>query len=163
MKSYLFIAVFVSSLAAGLAWAVPSPTSATCNISCTVAEVAEWSRNSLPVAIDIDASPSTSLVLYTNGDVKITADNPDTVQLSKDALTVYKLEYNGCGTDQTDGRAVTCSQYDSFLSNDLTVRRIPSDGTVEVILSVKVSSETIHLVDSGRHCATQTLTVCWKS
>jgi len=170
MKTYLLIAVFVSSLAAGLAWAVPSPAGTACNISCTVAEIAEWSNNSLPVAdapapaaIDIDASPSTSLVLYTNGDVKITADNPDTVQLSKDALTVYKLEYNGCGTDQTDGRAVTTSRYDSFLGNDSTVRHIPSDGTIEVILSVKVSAETIHPVDSGRHCATQTLTVCWKS
>jgi len=168
MKTYLLIAVFVSFLPAGLAGAVPSPTGAMCNISCTVAEVAEWSNNSLPVAnlpdsaaIDIDASGGTSLVLYTNGDVKITADNPDTALPSKDALnkplTVYKLEYNGCGTDQADSSTVTCSWYDSFPANDSTARRVSSNGAVEVTLSVN------HPVDSGRHCPTRILTVCWKS
>lgn len=164
MKSYLLIAACVSFLPAGLAWAVPAPASATCNISCTVAEVAEWSNNSLPVAdtpdsaaIDIDASGGTSLMLYTNGDVKITTDNPDTVQLSKDALTVYKLEYDASGTDQIGGRAVTTNRCDSFPANDSTTRCVSSNGAVEVTLSVK------HSVDSGRYCATQTLTVCWKS
>ncbi len=164
MKSYLLIAVFVSFLPAGLAGAASSPASAACNISCTVAEVAEWSNNSLPVAdtpdsvvIDIDASGSTSVVLYTNGDVKITVDSSDTDQLSKDALnkplTVYRLEYDG----QTDGRAVTISRSDSFSANDSTVRRVSSNGAVEVTLSVR------HSIDSGRYCPTQTLTVCWKS
>jgi len=168
MKSYLLIAVFVSSLPAGLAGAAPSPASAACNISCTVAEVAEWSNNSLPVAdapdtvaIDIDTSGGTSLVLYTNGDVKITADNSGTNQLSKDALckpiTVYKPEYNPSGIDKADSSTATCSRYDPFLSNDSTARCVSSNGAVEVTLSVK------HSVDSGRYCATKTLTVCWKS
>lgn len=174
MKSCLLIAVFVLSSAVGSAWAVPSPAVAACNISCTVAEVAEWSNNSLPVAnppdsaaIDIDTSGSTPLVLYTNGDVEITADNPDTAQLSKDAfgklLTDYELEYDGCGTDQTNSSTVICIQYDSFMSRDSTVRHIPSDGNVEITLSVEVPSKTTHPLDSGQYRATQTLTVCWKS
>jgi len=174
MKSYLFIAVFALSLAENLALAQPPPVSATCHITCTVADIVEWSDVSFPAINLIDlttrnsqASGSTSLKLYTNGGVGITADNSDTAQLSKDALyklvTEYKLEYDASGVGQTGGSTVAWSQYDSFLRKDSTVKHISGDGAVEIILSVRASYNSKAPPTPGVYTATQTLTVCWKS
>jgi len=177
MKSCLFItvvAVFFLSLAANLVLAEPPSVSATCNISCTVADIVEWSDTSFP-AINLadltgqnnQVSGSASLVLYTNGDVKITADNSDAAQLSKHdnhkLVTEYKLEYYASGVDETRGGTVAWTNYDSFLSEGAQVKHVSGGGAVEVTLSVRASVETIHPVDSGEYNATQTLTVCWKS
>ncbi len=177
MKSRLFIAavaVFVLSLAPDLLLAKPASVSATCNITCTVADIVEWSETSFP-AIDLadltaknsQVSGSASLTLYTNGDVKITADNSDAAQLSKDVLhkliTEYKLQYDASGLRQTGGSTVAWSDYDSFLSKGSTVKHICGDGAVEVILSVRASRESRRAGDSGEYSAAQTLTVCWKS
>jgi hypothetical protein len=139
-----------------------------CNISCTVVDIAEWSDTS-PPAINLtnptaqnnQVSGKTSLGLYTNGDVKITANNSVSAQLSKDnnhkLATEYKLEYD------TSGTITAWSSYDSFLGNDSTVKHISCDGTIEVTLSVRVSNGSKTLEDSDEYSATQTLTVCWKS
>ena len=177
IRSCLFItvlAVFALCLAADLVLAAPPPVSATCDISCTVAETVEWSEAGFP-AIELtdlttrnrQVSGSASLTLYTNGDVKITADNSDAAQLSKDALhkliTEYKLQYDASGVGETGGSTVAWSDYDSFLSKGSTVKHIYGDGAVEVILSVRASRDTLRPGDSGEYSATQTLTVCWKS
>jgi hypothetical protein len=162
------MAIFAFCAAADLVLAVPPPVSATCDISCTVAEIVEWSQASFP-AIELaelttqnrEASDSASLILYTNGDVKITANNSDEAGLSRGnnhkLVTEYRLE---CGTA---GAATGWSSYDGFLKNGLTVEHISGDGAIEVTLSVRASSDINKTGDSGRYNATQTLTVCWSS
>jgi len=191
MRSYLFtavLAVFILSLAPNLASGQPppaplepfpagsltGPVCATCEISCTVADIVEWSDTDFP-AIELadlttensQVSGNTSLVLYANVDVTITADNSDTAQLSKDALhkllTEYRLEYDATGVAQTGGSTVVWSDHDSFLSKGSTVNHIPCDGAVEVILSVRAACDRNAPPASGDYTATQTLTVCWKS
>lgn len=169
MRSYLFIAVLavsVLSLAPLLASAQPPPVSASCRITCTVADIVEWSDADFPpielpdlTSENSQVSGSAPLALYTNGDVTITADNSDTAQLSKDALhkllTEYRLEY--------DAGTVAWSDYGSFLSKGSTVKHIPGDGAIEVILSVRASYDSKAPPAQGDYTATQTLTVCWKS
>ena len=171
MRTYLSIAVlavFAPSLISNFVLAEPPPVSATCSISCTVADIAEWSENSFPVinlpdltTQNSQVSGSTSLVLYTNGDVKITADNSDAAQLSKDdnhkLITEYMLKYH------TDGTTTVWSNYGSFLNNDSTVKHISGNGATGVTLSARVSNDSRALGDSGGSNATLTLTVCWKS
>jgi len=203
VRSYLFIAVvavFVLSLAPDLLLAKPPSVSATCNITCTVANIVEWSETSFPAiyladlsAENSQVSGSSRLCLYTNGDVKITADNSDTAQLSKDdnhkLVTEYKLEYDASRANETGGSTVEWSEYDRFLNEGSTVTHVSGGGAVEVTLSVRVSNESRDLGSSltpnltlanpsssnaaciisctvanvGECTATQTLTVCWKS
>lgn len=177
MRSYLFtavLAVFILSLAPDLASGQPPPVSATCEISCTVADIVEWSDTDFPPIKLPDLTPensqvsgNTSLVLYANADVTITADNSDAAQLSKDALhrlvTEYSLEYDAAGAGQTGGSTVAWTDYDSFLSKGSTVNHIPGDGAVEVILSVRTAYDRNAPPASGDYSAVQTLTVCWKS
>ncbi|UCF42524.1 MAG: hypothetical protein JSV99_07965 [Planctomycetota bacterium] len=164
----MVMAIFAFSAVADLVSAVTPPVSATCDISCTVAEIVEWSQTSFP-AIELaelttqkrQATASASLVLYTNGDVKITADNSDEAELSKGGnhklVTEYRLECDPAG-------AVTgWSSYDCFLSNGLTVKRTGGDGAVEVTLGVRASKDGRQAAGSGRYGAMQTLTVCWGS
>jgi len=49
-------------------------------------------------------------------------------------LTEYRLEY--------DAGTVAWSDYGSFLSKGSTVKHIPGDGAVEVILSVRASYDS---------------------
>jgi hypothetical protein len=201
MRSYLFIAVLtVSVLSSPLnpTLAKPPSVSTRCNISCTVAEIVEWSDDSFPAInlADLTAqsrqvSGSSSLYLYTNGDVEIIADNSAAAQLSKDnshrLVTEYKLEYDASGLNKTGGGMVDWSGYDSFLSGGSRVIHVPGDGAVEVTLSVRVSNNSGGSGDSltpnlmsanshssnavciisctfeniGKRTATQTLTACW--
>jgi len=174
MRSYLFIAVFVLSFAPDSTSAQPPPASATCNISCTVADTVEWSHADSPAITlpnltteNSQVSGSTSLVLYTNADATITADNSDNAQLSKDALyklvTKYGLEYDAAAVGKTGGSTAAWNDHDSFLSKGSTVNHIPGDRAVEVILSVRASHDSKAHPISGDYTATQTLTVCWKS
>jgi len=156
MRSYLFIAVLVVSVLSSPsnpALAKPSSVSAGCNISCTVAEIVEWSDSSFPSINLADlttqssrVSGSSSLYLYTNTDVEITADNSDAAQLSKDdnhrLVTEYKLEYDAFGLNKTGGSMVDWSGYDSFLSEGSRVTHVSGDGAVEVTLSVRVSNDS---------------------
>jgi hypothetical protein len=153
--------------------AVPPPTTATCKITCTVSEIVEWSQVSFP---DIDLGELTAknkqaageavLTLYTNGDVTIIADNSNSAELSfgpHALLTEYKLRYDGSGINQTGGRPTEWCSFDTFLKGGTDITHIPTDGAVEVILSVKASIKEIRPENSGRYNAIQTLTVCWKS
>lgn len=178
MKISVFITVSAAialSLAPNLALAPPPPAGATCNISCTVADIAEWSDTSSPTinppeltTKNSQVSASPSLVLYTNADVKITANNSASAlpgspygQRSKDdnhkLVTVYKLEYDTADT------ITVWSTYGSLLSNDSAVKHISADAAAELTLSVTVSNNNIAIGDSGEHSATLTLTACWKS
>ena len=182
MKTSLFItvaAVFALSLPQNLVLAAPPPASATCNISCTVADIAEWSDTSSPATNLPDittqnsqVSSDTPLMLYTNGHVKINANYSVSAQLSKDdnhkLVTVYKLEYDTADT------ITVWSSYGSLLSNDSAVKHISGDGAgfpfhgflrngaTEVTLSLRASNDSRALGDSGEYSATLTLTVCWK-
>jgi hypothetical protein len=167
---FLILGVFSTQ---NLLLAGHAPVSATCDISCTVADIVEWSDDSFS-AIDLgnltaenkEVSGSASLVLYTNRDVQIIADNSDATRLSKDGVhnlvTQYKLEYDAAGTGQTGGRTTGWSDYDRFLANGSQVTHVCGDGAVEVILSVKAFKNTARAGESGRYTARQTLTVCWK-
>lgn len=162
------MAVFAFSAVADLVLAVPPPASATCDISCRVADIVEWSDASFP-AIELtklttqksQSSDSASLILYTNGNVKITADNSDEAELFKggnhNLVTEYRLEFD------TAGAVTGWTSHDGFLKNALTVQHISSDGAIEVTLSVRASNSSNKATDSGRYSATQTLTVCWSS
>jgi len=171
VKISVFITVSAAialSLAPNLALAPPPPAGATCNISCTVIDIAEWSDTSSPTINPPElttqnsrASASPSLVLYTNADVKITANNSASAQRSKDdnhkLVTVYKLEYDTADT------ITVWSTYGSLLSNDSAVKHISADGAGELTLSVTASNDSRAIGDSGEHSATLTLTACWKS
>jgi hypothetical protein len=144
-----------------------APVRATCDISCTVEDIVEWSDDSFP-AINLgnltnenrEVSGSASLLLYTNKDVQIIADNSYAARLSKDGahtlVTQYNLEYYGTGADQTGGSSSRCSaagtagwsDYDCFLVNGSQVTHFPGDGAVEVILSVRAFKNTAP-ADSG--------------
>jgi hypothetical protein len=171
-RNFLF-SILALFLTQNLAMAGHAPASATCDISCIVADIVEWSDDSFP-AIDLgnltaenpEVSGSASLVLYTNRDVQIIADNSDAARLSKDAVhnlsTQYKLEYDGGGTGQTGGRTAGWSNYGRFLINGSQVTHICGDGAVEVILSARAFKNTVRAGESGSYTARQTLTVCWK-
>ena len=155
------------------------PTStATCKITCTVAEIAEWSDSHFPsvnlgelTQLKNVAYDSSTLLLDTNGNVKITADNSDAAQLSKDALhkltTEYKLDYASSRINKDNGKsggiATAWSDYSTFLRNAPQISHVSDDGALEVTLSIRASRKNIRPQDSGRYTATQTLTVCWKS
>ena len=151
-----------------------APVRATCDISCTVEDIVEWSNDSFPAinlgnltADKTQVEGSASLVLYTNKDVQIVADNSDAAQLSKDSVrtlvTQYKLHYDGAGMDQTGGRTIGWTDYDHFLINGSQVTHVPGDGAVEVILSVRALKNTASAAAApGYYGARQTLTVCWK-
>ena len=160
--------VFVLSLVADLASAQPPPVSASCDISCTVAQIVEWSEATFPpielaelTASNTQQTGSASLVLYTNGDVKITADNSNKAELAKDAdhklVTEYRLQ---CGADAA---ATPWSDYASFLSDGLVVPHAAGDRAIEVTLAVRASKDRRQPQDAGTYTAKQTLTVCWAS
>jgi len=201
MRSYLFIAVLVVSALSSPsnpALAKPSSVSTRCNISCTVTEIVEWSDSSFPAINLADlttqssrVSGNSSLYLYTNTDVEITADNSGAAQLSKDdnhrLVTEYKLEYDASGLNKTGGGMVDWSGHDSFLSEGSRVTHFSGDGAVEITLSVRVSNDSggfgnsltpnlmsanpysskaaciisCTLENVGKCTATQTLTACW--
>ena len=168
MKISVFITVSAAialSLTPNLALAPPPPAGATCNISCTVADIAEWSDTSSPTInpteLTTQNSRGDSLVLYTNADVKITANSSASAQRSKDdnhkLVTVYKLEYDTADT------ITVWSTYGSLLNNDSAVKHISADGAGELTLSVTVSNDSGAIGDSGEYSAALTLTACWKS
>jgi len=172
-RNFLFsiLALFSTQ---NLVLAAHAPVSATCDISCTVADIVEWSDDSFS-AIELgnltaenrEVSGSASLVLYTNRDVQIVADNSNAARLSKDGVhnlvTQYKLEYDAAGMGQTGGRTPGWSDYDRFLVNGYQVTHVCGDGAVDVILSVRSFKDTAPRAgESGRYTARQTLTVCWK-
>ncbi|MCX5638093.1 MAG: hypothetical protein NTX52_10445 [Planctomycetota bacterium] len=171
-RNFLFsiLALFSTQ---NLVLAAHAPVSATCDISCTVADIVEWSDDSFSAinlgnltAENREVSGSASLVLYTNRDVQIIADNSDASQLSKDGVhnlvTQYKLEYDAGGMGQTSDRTAGWSDYDCFLTNGSQVTHVSGDGAVEVILSVRAFKNTVRAGESGHYTARQTLTVCWK-
>jgi len=88
----------------------------------------------------------TALTLYTNGDVTITADNSNTAELSFDShvlMTKYKLRYNGLGIKQIGDNSTVWHPFNTFLKKATDIVHTPTDGAVEVILSVKASVEEI--------------------
>jgi hypothetical protein len=175
MKSFLSIiasAISALLLAATVAPATPPPSRATCNITCTVADITEWSNESFPpIQLDLTAkneqtSGSSSLVLYANGDVEITADHSDTAQLSKNSFskltTEYKLESDNFTGNQSGTAPADWSNFDSFLGNGTTITHTPGSGAVEIVLSVKAVNDSGSPASPGLYQASQTLTVCWK-
>ena len=167
------LVVCVLSSSQVLVLAVPPSSSATCKITCTVASIIEWSETSFP-GIDLgsltaknkQAAGESTLMLYTNCDVTITADNSNTAELSfatHTLLTKYKLEFDGSGIEQTGGSPTAWRSFDTFLNEGADVIHIPTDGAVEVVLSVRASIEKIRPDNSGQYNAVQTLTACWKS
>ena len=171
--SIILLAVCVLSSSQVLVLAVPPPAVATCKISCTVANIVEWSETQFPggdlgevTANNKQATGETVITLYTNGDVTITADNSNTAELSFGThalMTKYKLRYDGLGVKQTGNRPTTWYPFDTFLNKGADIIHIPTDGAVEVILSVRASIKKIRPENSGRYTATQTITACWKS
>jgi len=164
-----FILIFVLCGFPVLAGAFPPPppASATCRITCRVAEVIEWSDASFQ---DIDlgelspkqteAAGQSVLTLYTNGDVIITADNSERAELSNGRYqiqTQYQLQCDN-GTVSTQWCV-----YDTFLKEALEIIHRQTDGAVVVILSVKARTNNFQSGSEGEYTAVQTLTACWKS
>lgn len=171
--SIILLAVCVLLSSQVLVPAVPPPSGAVCKISCTVANIVEWSETSFPeinlgslTAKNKLAIGETTLTLYTNGNVIITADNSSTAELSFGSHTLstkYKLRYDGFGINQTGNRPTAWRSFDTFLNKGADIIHIPADGAVEVILSVRASIIKVRPENSGRYKALQTLTACWKS
>jgi hypothetical protein len=167
------IAAIVALCVWGAVLAQPVDDDATCDISVTVADIMEWSSNFPPIVLDDITSQATvvtddsTLMLYTNGDVEITADissglaqltGPDNDKL----VTEYALSYDGNGsTTGTGGAAVGFTNYDAFLSSGSDVTHVSGDGAVDVTLSVRASNASGELANAGLYNATQTLTAAW--
>jgi len=169
----LIIVLFVCLWFAATVIAVPPPAVATCKITCTVSEIVEWSDTSFP-QIDLgdlnqrreQAAGEAELLLYTNGDIVITADNSGSAELSSGSQTLtteYQLQYDGSGEDQTGGMPTEWCTFDSFLKEPSKIKHVQTDGAVVIILSVKASVEKVTPEMTGEYNATQTLTACWNS
>ena len=169
----VMLAVSLLYSGAGPALAEPAPATAVCKISCTVANVVEWSEANFS---DIDLGEITpkkkqglgkaELQLYTNGNVEITADNDNDAELllgTSTLLTEYKLQYDGSGVNQSGGKTVPWTRYDKFLKKGSRIIHISDDGNVVIMLSVRASLKNPRPKQAGRYTATQTLTACWKS
>jgi hypothetical protein len=170
----LLISLFCSVIALPASAVSPRPAVATCKITCTVAEIVEWSKTSFP---DIDlgeltvknkqASGEAELMLYTNGDITIIADNSNNAELSFGSHTLqteYNLKFDGSGIGRTGGKSTSWSSFDTFLKGGADIVHSDGDGAVVVTLSVKASiTEEINSDNSGQYNAIQTLTACWKS
>jgi hypothetical protein len=109
---------------------------------------------------------SSSATLSINGDVEISADNPNPAeaQLSyaTDTLvTEYKLTFDGDGKSATGGIDTSYETYETFLTTAIRLTHIEYDDDVEVTLHVKASNYANDLPDAGTYTATQTLTVHW--
>ena len=167
------IAAVVALCVWGAVLAAPPADDATCSISVTVAEIMEWSSNFPPIVV-LDqitsqttvVSDDSTLTLYTNGDVDITADIlsglPELTGPDSDTLvTEYALSYDGNGSDDTGGDAVLFTNYATFLSGGSHVTHVPGDGAVNVTLSVQASNAVGTLANAGLYNATQTLTAAW--
>jgi hypothetical protein len=170
---FLVMSAILSNGSISAIAAPPPPASATCRITCRVAETVEWSQTSFE---DIDLGELNSrhkltegqsaLMLYTNGDVTIIADNTPKAQLSNGPYklqTQYQLKYDGSGITETGGTPTEWCTYDTFLKQAAEILHAEADGAVVVILSVKAQVENIQPGSGGEYSATQTLTVCWKS
>jgi hypothetical protein len=167
------IAAIVALCVWGAVLAQPVDDDATCDISVTVAEIMEWSSN-FPDIVVLDQITSqatvvtddSTLTLYTNGDVDITADIlsglPELTGPDSDTLvTEYALSYDGTGSGSTGGAPVAFTNFDTFLTGGSHVTHVPGDGAVNVTLSVRASNEGGTLANAGLYNATQTLTAAW--
>lgn len=108
---------------------------------------------------------SATVILNTNGNAEISADNTTTAQLSSatDTLfTEYKLTFDGDGINDTGGPTVAYTSYDSFLSSPVQITRVEPDDDVDVTLYVRASNYAGDVADSGTYTATQTLTAHWR-
>jgi len=169
----------VLSIGANLAMAADPPDdTATALVQCTVDGIIEWAAaaNFATIAIPAITDQATkrsnfsSLVLYTNGNVHITADlttEPNDAQLTHDGpsvdtlVTEYKLEYDGDGNPDTGGTNVDWTDWTTFLGTGSTVTHVTLDGAVAVTLFARASNADGTLADAGNYHAHQTLTASW--
>jgi len=174
MKRYLAPAVCaVLALLIAPGSALAQSDTATCGITVTVDAIVEWDAAAF-TAIGLanitaqgdQPTGTSSLVLYTNGDVDLTADNDTDAQLSSatDALvTEYQLTDDGDGTSGTGmvTDVTTWTDYTTFLSPAVTVTHVSTDGAVNITLGVRASNPAGEVADTGAYSATQTLTATW--
>lgn len=171
--SVVGLAIAILLLGTQVTLAEPADDAATCNITCTVGDIMEWEAASFS-AIDLGTitsvgeqkTGSSSLDLYTNGDVSITADNTATAQIASGGNTLtteYSLSYDGDGTSDTGGSDVSYAAYDTFLGSGSTVTHVAGDGAATVTLGVRATAPAADAPDSGSYSATQTLTAAWSS
>ena len=170
----------VLSLGANLAMAAPANDAATALVTVTMDELIEWDDPNggnfdtiaIPNLTDQSTPQNASkmLVLYTNGDVHITADlttEPNDAQLTHDGpsvdtlVTEYKLEYDGDGNPDTGGTNVDWTDWTTFLGTGSTVTHVTLDGAVAVTLFARASNADGTLADAGNYHAHQTLTASW--
>ena len=150
---------------------------ATCAITVTVDDVAEWASDFAAIALANISSQSDSpegsqtATLYTNADLNINADNTASSQLnttdggSSDVLvTEYKIEFDAAGatTGAAGAQGATYQTYDVFLSTTpAAVTHGLGDGEIDVTLYCRASNEGGIMADAGDYTATQTLTITW--
>ncbi len=109
---------------------------------------------------------SQSLVLYTNVDADITADNTAAAQLTHATsgatlVTEYRLTFDGDGVSATGGTPTSYQSYEQFLTTPAAINYFTGDDNVTVTLHVRASNSAGQLADAGLYEATQTLTVSW--
>lgn len=182
MKNLLLTLTVVMALCltANVAMADPNDA-ATAAVTCTVDTIVEWDDTVNAGDFDTIAIPNITdqntprsahqhLVLYTNDDVVITADNTDVAQLMIDRggaaedklVTKYMLAYDGDGDPYTGGTSeVAFTDYTIFIAGGSAVTHALGDGAVEVTLSAQASNDTGNVADAGAYTATQTLTATW--
>ena len=179
MKKVLAVILLMAvlSLGANLAMAAPDPASdaATALVTVTVDEIIEWDDPNggnfddivIPNLTNQPDTPDANkmLVLYTNCDVVITADNLGPALLTHNGpsldtlVTKYKLDYDfeADGTD-TWGVEAGWAEHDVFLAGGSAVKHETLDGAVAVTLSAQASNADGTLADAGAYHAHQTLT-----
>jgi len=179
MRKFLIaLAVVIAlCLTPNLALADPNNVDATCGISVTVDGVMEWAGNFANINLSsitsrTEAQTGTEMVvLYTNGDVTLTAENSTSAQLTNDGastdtlVTEYKLAFDSTG-GTTGNDTPDWESYDEFLNlgaggTATTVTHADGDGAVEVTLHVRASNDTGQVADSGSYSCTQNITASW--
>jgi hypothetical protein len=174
-KRVVLLMGIVLLLDANLVLAAPVDDDATASITVTVADIMEWSGNFSTIALpDITTQTSAptgsqTTILYTNGNVDITADNTTAAQLSLGAdpnqtlVTSYMLTDDGDGINTTGGTDETSyTMHSSFLSpTAYIITHVAGDGAVVITLHAEAKNPSGEVADAGSYSAIQTLTAAW--
>jgi hypothetical protein len=160
VRSYFFLAALMVFLSAAVCPALDPNWTKTDFDSITLSNISSQNQTSVG---------NSTITIYTEVNIHIIADNTAASQLThqrgeakEDTLvTEYRLTFDGDGSSATGAADTGYVQYNSFLSEPVTVTHFGSDNYVDVTLWVRAGNRTGNVANRGIYNATQTLTITW--